>query len=168
MKISFNNGLYKLEGVKVEKVSNVENNLKTTKIYDMKDNAGNVGSCKIDVGSRSQMRISSCKEYKTCAHQSFGSNYTAWSGSTCYGTPGTCQGKITNSNLQRCTTVTTTGCPGGSTFQTRKWSSYKSCTTESCGCSTWGTATSWVDTSSCSASTTNTKKIECRTIYYKS
>ena len=38
MKISFNNGLYKLEGVKVEKVSNVENNLKTTKITVQKNN----------------------------------------------------------------------------------------------------------------------------------
>ena len=38
MEISFNNGLYKLEGVKVEKVSNVENNLKTTKITVQKNN----------------------------------------------------------------------------------------------------------------------------------
>ena len=117
------------------------------KTYTCKDNAGNTKSVTVDVKSRKMYRFRSCS---TCA---------------------TCGGKCTCNNGASITTETkancTTYCSTNSSVSSYTTYYSKNCT--QCGCSTWGSWTGYIYSSStCGGNYTNSYSQQCKyqTQYY--
>ena len=143
--------------------------LKSGKSYDIKDHAGNTGTCKVSVTKlkqyRSRTRSSSCKScskagckaYKTCATSACGTKYSTKTVCVCGG--GGCSIAACK-KYKRYGSASSAGCKsysvisgqlsqkdGWATISCKYKSGYKSCANKACGCKTYKTSCSSCGTS---------------------
>ena len=140
-----------------------ESGVKASKFYSISDTAGNGGGCSVAVSVQVQTRTSSCNTYNSCANSACGqctdySNCTSstyscidsagdsWTGSSSqciYGIPCSCSKSCNSYGTKNCT-----------------------CRTSGCGCEVWNDWSGWSVVSSCTATTGNSSRRECRNLYY--
>ena len=136
--------------------------VKSDQTYYAVDNAGNTSTGEsITVTSQRQKRTASCS---TCSRCSSASCETYTYTCTCGKPSGASCTSTTKSGTGGCSSVCGfVGSCGysqtGSSCKTRARSCSK------CGCSTWGSWSGWSNVSSCSASTGNSTKTGCQTVY---
>ena len=141
--------------------------LKTgTYTYNVKDNAGNTGSCSVKVSSGTQYRKRKCSTCKTCNSAPCAKYYYSCSCKDHSGMPGSKTG--TSKSKMSCNTWCTTTFDGYVAGEGSVSCTERKASCSKCNCDSWGNYGSWDYDNKCSSSDVSSHKCshESRTAYY--
>ncbi len=159
-------------------------NLKTTSNVEIKDNAGNTAKCPVPINPQPQQRTASCHTGNRCSAAGCENGYY-YSGSNCdcsghgwvYDSSYTMEsdcidgGQSGNKRVtchkegKKLCTCTVEYYQCTSRYSCNYACNYYYQNASTCGCASWNSWSGWSNVPSCSASTGNTSKTECQTIY---
>ena len=175
-------------GCEVESINKF--NLKIDQSFNVKDSVGNIGTCSVQISKQILRRDANCSIYNTCKNSECG--YEEYDCSDCKTGKNTCvpgidYGKwgMCSLTLEECKKIGNNECEvcgnegyyhsrdlinnpcktGENTCKYGCSKREKTCSTKTCGCSTYGSFGDYYNVSSCKEETTNIIKTECKTVY---